>query len=80
MEELAGSILQTILAGGPQAIIAILLLVIVYQYMENRRLHRELDERDDKIDAVVKDYHAGALSLTAALVEIRSKLKDGPSG
>lgn len=67
--------------GGPPAVIAVLLLVIVGLIFERKRLLAELIKKDEKIDKIIDDYYKGNMTLSDALnslkmvlYEIKSKL------
>jgi hypothetical protein len=81
LESLIEKLVGALLGGGPQAIIAILLLVITWLVVERRRLIKEIERKDDRIDKIVDDYHKGNMSLAEALnslklvlYEVKSKI------
>ena len=73
--------LTAMIEGGPPAVIAVLLLVIVGLIFERKRLLAELIKKDEKIDKIIDDYYKGNMTLSDALnslkmvlYEIKSKL------
>lgn len=81
MDALAEKLLDAVLAGGPQAYIAILVVFIGALIIERKRLLAELQKKDDKIDKIIDDYYRGNMtiseafnSLKAVLYEIKSRL------
>lgn len=71
MDSLIEKLVGALLGGGPQAIIAILLLAITWLVMERRRLIKEIERKDDRIDKIVDDYHKGNMSLAEALNSLK---------
>ena len=67
---------STILAGGPQAIIALLLAGIAGLFVELRRMRGEISKKDDRIDHIVDQYHAGTISMTEALNALKLVLSE----
>lgn len=83
LDTLIDKLLTAMLGGGPQAIIAVLCLAICLLFMERRRLLKELQKKDDKIDKIVDDYYQGHLTLSEALNSLKMvlfeiKVKLGP--
>lgn len=81
MEALFEKLIGALLSGGPQAIIAILLLFITVLILERRRLLQSIDKKDERIDKIVDEYHKGNMTLSEALnglklvlYEVKSKL------
>lgn len=81
MDKLLQKLAEAILAGGPSAIIAILIGVVGFLIWERRRLMKLLEQKDAKIELIINDYHKGNISLVEALnslkmvmVEIKSRL------
>lgn len=81
MESLIEKLISALLGGGPQAIIAILLIFIGLLVLERRRLLNDIQRKDDKIEKIVDDYYKGNLTLSEALnslkivlFEIKSKI------
>lgn len=68
------SIITLLSGGGPSAVIAILVLVIVHLILERRRLVAEIAKKDEKMDRIVDDYHKGNLTLAEALNSLKSVL------
>lgn len=71
METIFEKLIGALLGGGPQAIIAILLLVITVLILERRRLIKDIEKKDDRIDKIVDDYHKGNLTLSEALNSLK---------
>lgn len=67
-------LLLALFNGGPQAIIAVLLMVIIGLFLERRRLLGELLKKDEKIDKIIDDYYKGNMTLSDALNSLKSVL------
>ena len=74
-------LIDRLFAGGPEAIIAVLVLAIILLLFERRRLLEQLSKKEEKIDKIVDDYYKGNLTLSEALnnlkgvlYEVKSKL------
>ena len=81
MDSIVEKLLTAMIEGGPPAVIAVLLLVIVGLIFERKRLLAELIKKDEKIDKIIDDYYKGNMTLSDALnslkmvlYEIKSKL------
>lgn len=81
MESIFEKLIGVLLGGGPQAISAILLLIIVLLILDRRRILKEVERKDEKIEKIVDDYYSGNKSLAESLTslklvmfEIKSKL------
>jgi len=70
------SIITLLANGGPTAIIAVLVLIIVGLCIDRRRLLAEITRKDDKIDKIVDDYYKGNLTLSEALNSLKNVLYD----
>ena len=71
IDSLIEKLIAAVLGGGPQAVIAILLLIIAVLFLERRRLVKEIEKKDDKIERIVDDYYKGNLTLSEALNSLR---------
>lgn len=81
MENFIGQLLAAAMSGGPQAIIAILMVVIIILFLERRRLVKDIERKDQKIEKIIDEYYKGNITLAQALnslkvvlFEIKSKL------
>lgn len=60
--------------GGPEAIIAVLILAVVMLLWERKRLLDQLLKKEEKIDKIVSDYYRGNITLTEALNSLKTVL------
>lgn len=74
MESIVEKLLGAALGGGPQAVIAILMLIITLLIFDRRRLVKEVQRKDEKIERIVDDYYKGNLTLTEALNSLKMVL------
>ena len=81
MDTIIEKLLEALLGGGPMAIIAVLMIVIGALVMERKRLLKEIEKKDDKIDKIIDDYYKGNMTISEAfnslklvLFEIKGKL------
>jgi hypothetical protein len=81
LESIFEKLIGALLGGGPQAMIAILCLIIGLLILDRRRILKEVERKDEKIERIVDDYYTGnktlgeaLTSLKLVLIEIRSKL------
>ncbi len=80
MEGVIGSLLTVLLDGG-RPMVAFLMLVVVMLVLDRSRMVRNIERREERIDAILDQYHKGNLTLVDALnsiklllYEIRTKL------
>jgi hypothetical protein len=83
VEELFVSLVTNLVSGGPQSIIAGLVLFIVLLLFERKRLmatitkkDEDLLKKDDKIDKIIEDYYKGNMTLADALNGLKVVLFD----
>lgn len=74
MENIIEKLIGALLGGGPQAIIAILLLMITLLILDRRRILKEVERKDEKIEKIVDDYYSGNKTLTESLTSLRMVL------
>jgi hypothetical protein len=70
-ESIIQKLLEAMLAGGPQAFVAILALIVALLLLERRRLVADIQKKDDKIEKIIDDYYKGNLSLSEALTHLK---------
>lgn len=82
MDAIIEKLLVALLSGGPTAIIAVLLLIIFGLFIERKRLLKEIEKKDDKLDKIIDDYYKGNMTISQAfnslkevLYEIKGRLK-----
>jgi hypothetical protein len=71
LESLIEKLLGIILNGGPTALIAVLVMIIIFLWFERKRLLHELEKKDDKIDRIIDDYSKGNVTLGEALNSLK---------
>jgi hypothetical protein len=71
LESLIEKLLGLILNGGPTALIAVLVMIILFLWFERKRLLHELEKKDDKIDRIIDDYSKGNVTLGEALNSLK---------
>jgi hypothetical protein len=49
----------------------VFVLIIVFLWLERRRLLHELEKKDDKIDRIIDDYSKGNVTLGEALNSLK---------
>ncbi len=81
MDAIFEKLMLALLGGGPTAIIAVLIIAIFALAMERKRLLKEIEKKDDKIDKIIDDYYKGNMTISEAfnslklvLFEIKGKL------
>jgi hypothetical protein len=73
-EQIFEKLISSLLGGGPQAIIAIMLLIIILLWVDRSRLINEVKKKDEKIEKIVSDYYKGNLTLSEALNSLKMVL------
>jgi hypothetical protein len=68
------ALFDKVISGGPEAIIALLLLALLGLLWERKRLLEQLSKKDEKIDKIIDDYHAGNITLADALNSLKNVL------
>lgn len=71
MVELFSGIIGAIMGGGPEAMIAILVVFVVLLLLDRRRLLAEIKQKDAKVEKIVDEYYKGNLTLTEALTSLK---------
>lgn len=65
---------EALFNGGHSAVIALLSIFAALLIFERRRLLKEIERKDDKIDTIMSDYYKGNLTVTEALNSIKLAL------
>lgn len=73
MDSVIGAILNLITSGknGVQVIPIIMGLIIWHLLEERKKLLKEIEKKDIRIDGIIDDYHNGNLTLTEALNSLK---------
>jgi hypothetical protein len=71
VETIISKLVEVMLGGGPQAFVAILVLIVALLLLERRRLIADIQKKDEKIEKIIDDYYKGNLSLTEALTHLK---------
>ncbi|RYF06452.1 MAG: hypothetical protein EOO77_26865 [Oxalobacteraceae bacterium] len=81
MESIFEKLVVALLGGGPQGLIAILCLIIALLIVDRKRILKEVERKDEKIEKIVDDYYTGnktlgeaLTSLKLVLIEIKAKI------
>lgn len=74
MDSIIEPLVVALLTGGPSAVVAVLLLVIIGLYLERRRLLADLNKKEEKIDKIIDDYYKGNMTLSEALNSLKMVL------
>lgn len=67
-------LIQRVFSGGPEAIIAVLMLGIVLLLFERKRLLDQLSKKEEKMEKIVDDYYRGNITLSEALNNLKGVL------
>lgn len=68
------TLVEKMMGGGPEAIIAGLIAFICLLLLDRKRLHDQLQKKEEKIDKIIDDYHSGNLTLAEALNSLKHVL------
>lgn len=71
MEATFTTLLTAIMAGGPGAVVAIFIAIIVFLIWDRRRLVEDIKRKEEKIDKILSDYHNGQITITEAINSLR---------
>lgn len=74
MDTIVTNLVAILVSGGPQAIIAVLILVIVMLIFDRKRMNAEMSKKDDKLDKIIDDYYKGNTTLSEALNSLKMVL------
>lgn len=74
MDSLVEGIFQKLMAGGPGAVIASLLLVIVVLIWQIKQLQTTITKKDEKLEKIIDDYYKGNMTVADALNSLKSLL------
>jgi len=71
VDSIITNLIAILVSGGPQAVIAVLVLFIVLLLLDRKRLNAELSKKDIKLDKIIEDYYKGNLTLSEALNSLK---------
>ena len=70
------TLIANLLTGGPPGIIALLMLVIAGLLWDRRRIFSDDARKDQKLDAMMENYHKSSVSVGEALSSIKMVLME----
>lgn len=81
MDSILATLLSTIMGGGTGALVALLIVIICLLLYDRRRILKDLERKDTKMEKIIDEYYQGNLSIIDALnglklvlAEIKGKL------
>lgn len=74
VDEILTKIFGFVLAGGPSAVISILVAVIMGMVYVIYQLIGNATEREKRIDVIIDNYYKGNMDLTTAFNELKQVL------
>lgn len=74
MSSVIEPLIQRVFSGGPEAIIAVLMLGITLLLFERKRLLDQLSKKEEKMEKIVDDYYRGNITLSEALNNLKGVL------
>lgn len=82
MEAFLNVLITSVTAGGPGAVIVLLMVFVGLLIWDRKRILTDVDKKDQKLEKIIEDYHKGTLtitealnSLTMVLMEIKGKIR-----
>ena len=58
-------------AGGPAALIGVLVLIIGFLFYERTRLLKEVEKKDEKLEKIIDDYYKGNMTISEAFTSLK---------
>lgn len=76
MDDLLSLLAKAVLAGGPLAIITLLIGFIAYLLLSQVALNRKLDEREQKLDELMESSTEATKAMTEAICDLRVTISE----
>lgn len=76
MDKIVEQLVLSLFAGGPGAIIAILVIAVAALIYDRKRLLAEVTKKDEKLDRIIDDYYRGNMTLSEALNSLKLVLHE----
>ena len=69
-------VFEYVMTGGPNAIIALLVLIIFGLIMDRKNLRDDIKRKEERLDKIVDDYHQGNLTIAEAMNSLKYVLAE----
>ena len=75
MEQFLPQLLNTLLGGGGQAVVAVLVITIIGLVADRKRMLADLKAKETRIDRTIDDYYKANIQVSEALASIKQLLE-----
>ena len=75
MEQFLPQLVNTLLGGGGQAVIAVLVITIIGLLADRKRMIADLKAKEARIDRMIDDYYKANIQVSEALSSIKQILE-----
>jgi hypothetical protein len=75
LEQFLPQLIGTLLGGGGQAVVAVLILTIVGLVVDRKRMIADLKVKEARIDRMIDDYYKANIQVGEALASIKQLLE-----
>ncbi len=75
MEQFLPQLVTTLLGGGAQAVVAVLVVTIIGLLSDRKRTLADLKAKEARIDRMIDDYYKANIQVTEALGSIKQLLE-----
>jgi hypothetical protein len=75
LEQFLPQLLNTLLGGGGQAVVAVLVITIIGLVTDRKRMIADLKAKEARIDRMIDDYYKANIQVSEALASIKQLLE-----
>jgi hypothetical protein len=75
LEQFLPQLLNTLLGGGGQAVVAVLVITIIGLVADRKRMIADLKAKETRIDRMIDDYYKANIQVSEALASIKQLLE-----
>jgi hypothetical protein len=75
LEQFLPQLLNTLLGGGGQAVVAVLVITIIGLVADRKRMLADLKAKETRIDRTIDDYYKANIQVSEALASIKQLLE-----
>jgi hypothetical protein len=75
LEQFLPQLLNTLLGGGGQAVVAVLVISIIGLVADRKRMIADLKDKESRIDRMIDDYYKANIQVSEALSSIKQLLE-----
>ncbi len=75
MDQIPQQLINALLGGGGQAVVAVLIITIIGLLADRKRMIADLKAKETRIDRIIDDYYKANVQISEALASVKQLLE-----